>query len=94
MYILERIREKRNRCFKAPTLSMPKGYFEQVSCHNWAVNEILKEIEESMMPPMLVVEEFIKKMEVYACESKENSRRFSIAKDAGEWVLDILISLD
>ena len=94
-YILDKIREKRDRCYRAPKWGMPKRYFEQLSYHNWAVEELIKEIEESeTLPPMIVVEEFINRMEEYACKSEKNGRMFSIAKDAGEWVLDILISLN
>ena len=92
--ILENIRANRNKCYKRPRFGMPKKYFDQLSYHNWAVNEIIREIEKSDMPPMLVVESFISKMEDCACRNKKNSRMFSIAKDAGEWVLDILISMN
>ncbi len=92
--ILENLRKNRDRCYRRPKWGMPKGYFDQLSYHNWAVEEIIQEIEKSDMPPMLVVEEFINKMDDYSCNNRKNSRMFSIAKDAGEWVLDVLISFD
>ena len=93
--ILREIERKRKRCYKIPTWGMPKTYFEQVSVHNWAVDEIIKEIKESdFTPPMMIVEDFIKRMEDYSCENSKNSRVFSIAKDAGEWILDILITIN
>ena len=99
-YVLQHIRKEYRRCYKRPVHGMPKIVFDQITMHNWAVEEILRQLgklDESAFRytnmPCDIVEMFIKKMDEYACASKENSHWFSAARDAGEWVLDILISL-
>lgn len=85
------VRMKANECYTAPTWRTPKEVLELQSCHNWAVDEVLKKIEESDLPPIEVVEKFVKQMDEYSCLNPKTSRMFATAKDAGVWVLDTLI---
>lgn len=92
-FVLRKIRREWMRCYGCPRFGMSKDQMEQISIHNWAVEEILNRIEKSDRNNYLtIVENFIKKMDEYACNGKSKGHWFSIAKDAGEWVLDILIS--
>lgn len=92
-YITERIRSLKS-CMRIPYKRINDKHFVRNSYFNAAVNLLLKMIDESKISPAAIIaEDFIKKMDEYSCESRNNSNIFSIAKDAGEWVLDNIIYL-
>lgn len=65
----------------------------QKSYYKWALNEliyILRNNEET--PPLILIEEFLRKMDDYSVINSKTSYVFSCAKDATEWVIDTLIS--
>lgn len=64
---------------------------EQSMIFNWAITSLRKEIEHSMFPAKAVAEKFIERMELYSMNDVANSWKWSVAKDAGEYVLDAII---
>lgn len=93
-YILSVIRECADEYLKEPGWRMSKEWFKQVSYSRWAVGEILKSIEESRFtPPIMVVEDFIRKMDDFSCRNKKTSIIFSVAHDMAENILDVLIAM-
>lgn len=93
-YILSVIREYADECLKEPRYRLPRGCFEQRSYQKWAVDEILKSIERSkFIPPIMVVENFIRKMDDFSCRNKKTSFIFSVAHDMAEDILDVLIAM-
>lgn len=65
----------------------------QRSYYKWALNElicILRINDET--PPLILIEEFLHKMDNYSVINSKTSYVFSCAKDATEWVIDTLIS--
>lgn len=93
-YILSVIREFADECLKEPQYRLSRGCFEQRSYQRWAVDEILKNIEESKFtPPVLVVEDFIRKMDDFSCKNKKAGIIFSVARDVAIDILDVLIAM-
>lgn len=67
--------------------------FEQFSYSVWAANEILTELMNTPdVPPLYTLELFREKMDDYSCLNKETSYIFSVAKDATENIIDMLIN--
>lgn len=67
---------------------------EYISYWNWALDELLHEIEvDDDIPVDTVIEYFANKMDDYACKDHPKSFIFSIAYDVSFWVLDIWTSL-
>lgn len=74
----------------------PRGesYFIQASYSKWAVIELLVCIQnDDKTPPIIIAEEFVRKMDDYSCVNSKNSLIFSIAKDAAMDVLDLLLGM-
>ncbi len=93
-YILSVIREYADECLREPRRRLPRGCFEQRSYQKWAVDEIVKSIESSRFtPPIMVVEDFIRKMDDFSCSNHKNSIIFSIAHDVATDILDMLIAM-
>lgn len=93
-HILSAIREYVDECMREPKWRMSKEWFRQVSYSRWAVGEIMKSIEESRFtPPIMVVEDFIRKMDDFSCRNKKTSIIFSVAHDMAENILDVLIAM-
>ncbi|WP_297183047.1 hypothetical protein [uncultured Phocaeicola sp.] len=93
-YILSVIREYADECLKEPVWHISRDWFKQISYSRWAVDEILKRIEESKFtPPIMVVEDFIRKMDDFSCKNKKTSIIFSVAHDMAENILDVLIAM-
>lgn len=77
-----------------PMYGWRKDRFEQCSYTRWATKEVLRCIrEQKNTPPIIVVEDFIRRMDVYACANPDNSYIFSIAHDVGEDILDIFLTM-
>lgn len=58
----------------------------------WAIEEIRKAIENDQdESPILIIEDFISKMDEYSCKNIKISAIFSVARDAGMYVLDEII---
>lgn len=94
-YILSAIREYADEYLKEPAWRLPKDWFKHISYSRWAVEEILKSIENSKITsPITVVENFIRKMDDFSCSNQETSIIFSVAHDLAVDILDVLIALD
>ena len=67
--------------------------FDQLVYHHWALKEIADRIEQSddADPVISVVEQFCTQMDQYSVMNERTSRQFSIARDAAEWVMDLII---
>lgn len=92
-YILSVIRGYADEYLKEPRRRMLKDWFKQVSYSRWAVDEILKRIEKNgSTPPVLIVEDFIRKMDVFSCRNRRAGIIFSVAHDMAENILDVLIA--
>ena len=58
----------------------------------WAIEELRKEVEKNKNEsPILIIEDFISKMDEYSCKNIETSSIFSVARDVGMYVLDEMI---
>lgn len=72
-----------------PTHNWRTSKFEQTSYSKWAAKEVLKYVNEhDTMPPVMAIEEFIRKMDKYSCLNKHTSYMFSVAHDIAEDILD------
>ena len=60
---------------------------------NWAIKQLRKEIEQSSFSPMSVTEKFIGRMNLYSVNDPD-SWKWCICKDAGEYVMDAIISVN
>lgn len=92
-YILSVIQEYADEHLKEPAWRMKKGWFEHTSYNRWAVDEIIKNIRESKMPPILAVENFIRKMDDFSRQNPKTKIIFSAARDMAENILDILTAM-
>ena len=103
--MIKRLRKEQMRCYQNPRYGMPKRQFDQISAHNWAVEELISRLEKTdhildegseksttFDLDFMIFEDFVKRMDEYACKSEQKSHWYSAARDAGEWVLDVLIS--
>lgn len=89
----ERIVQKYIRNLPEPCIYLTRSHFYQRSCKKWAAEEVLRTIRQRKdISPIRAVEEFVKKMECYACRRSESSYIFSIACDIGIDILDILLA--
>lgn len=71
-----------------------KEYFYQNAYSRWAANEILGLLRRSKAYSSIpVLEEFVRKMDKYACMKSDNSLMFSIAKDTAEDILDRFLAM-
>lgn len=81
-------------CYTIPETkrSSNKYQFNQCSFSKWATDELYLYIKKRPETPALIsIEEFIKKMDEYACLNINVSYIFSIAHDIAEDILDIFI---
>ena len=92
-YILKRIRNIAYRSMTKPRWGLSRGCFEQRSYAKAAVEELMREIKESDAPPHVVIENFMQKMDDYACLNSHTSYMFSIAYDMAKYILDSLVGI-
>lgn len=75
-----------------PRISMVKNMFNQRVYSRWAANEVLGYVKfRKDIPPVQAVEEFMSKMDKFACSNPKNSYIFSVAYDVAADILDLLI---
>ena len=92
--IVKQIREEADSYLTQKPNKYNMKDLEYRSYWNWALDELLREIEvDDDIPVDTVIEYFANKMETYACKDHPKSFIFSIAYDVSFWVLDIWISL-
>lgn len=78
-----------------PKCNIKQSNFCQRSYTKWAAEEVLRTIRKRKdISPIASVEEFIGKMEYYACHRPDLSYIFSIAYDVGVDILDTLLAVD
>lgn len=93
-YILSVIKDYADEYLKVPQRRLSRGDFEQRSYQRWAVDEILRAIEKSnSAPPIVAVEDFIRKMDEFSCKNHRTSIIFSVAYDVATDILDLLIAM-
>lgn len=77
-----------------PGRNWPKYEFRKRSYERWAAEEILSDIQHhSNMPPVLVVEEFVRRTDEFSNiehDERNDSFIFSVAHDVATDILDIL----
>ena len=74
--------------------SWRKGYFEQHSYSQWAIQELIRRVRiKKKTPPIIVIEDFIREMDGYSCRHSSSSFMFSIAKDTAEDIYDIFLAI-
>lgn len=85
--VIQKYAEERNCC--------QQHFSPSNSYRKWAVNEILRSIRESecVLPPIMIVEDFIHKMDDFSCKNNKSSFIFSIAYDVAIDVFDILTAI-
>ena len=77
---------------KDPQTNYKKSRFEQATYSKWAANEVLGYVKyRKDISPIQAVEEFINKMDDYACEVGRSSYIFSVAYDIAMDILDLLL---
>lgn len=70
-----------------------RAHFSQRSYSIWAAEEVLRTIRKRKdVSPIYAVEEFVNRMEYFACKRPSTSYIFSVAYDIGIDILDILIA--
>ena len=75
-----------------PTHNWRSSRFEQSSYTRWAAKEVLRYVKEhNTIPPVMAIEEFVRKMDAYSCMNKHTSYMFSVAHDVAEDILDIFL---
>ena len=89
--ILEKLRVITANGSLEPYWGLPKAVFEERSYQKWAVDEVLRAIEKSNLPPLMVAEAFSHKMDEYACMKESSSWMFSVAHDTAEWIVNLLL---
>lgn len=68
--------------------------FQQKVYSAWAVKELYDEIiNKPNIPVLLIIEDFVTKMDEYACKNKDLSHIFSIAYDTGLDIYDQLLNM-
>lgn len=78
---------------KSPRIKVRDQLFKQLSYRIWAAEELYDFVcKNDNVPPLEAVEQFIKKMDHYACLNSSNSFMFSVAHDTAEDVMDILLA--
>lgn len=93
-YILSVIREYAAEYLKEPCLRLPKGLFERRAYQRWAVDEILRSIDNSKhVSPIVVVEDFIRKTDTFSHRNSKANLIFSVARDVAADILDILLAM-
>ena len=94
-YILSVIWQYADECLIEPRQYMPGGYFEQCSYQRWAVNEIMRRIEESEdISPIKAVENFIRTTYGFLCRKGKENPIFLTAYDVATDILGLLIAMD
>lgn len=94
-YIRFVIREYADECLKEPAWRLSREGFKRFSYSRWAVDEILKSMEDSKFtPPVIVVKDFIRKMDEFSHRNNRTNMIFSVAHDMAENVLDVLIAME
>lgn len=77
---------------KDPQRNYKKSRFEQATYSKWAAIEVLGYVKHRRdISAIQAVEEFIHKMDKYACSNGRNSYIFSVAYDIAMDILDLLI---
>ena len=75
-----------------PRISTKRSRFNQRAYSRWAANEVLGYVQfRKDIPPIQAVEEFMSKMDKFACSNPKNSYIFSVAYDVAADILDLLI---
>ena len=70
-----------------------KDSFKQASYSRSAAQEILRRlIVDDTTPPLIILEEFRDRMDLYSTVNLKTSEMFSVAKDTAEYFIDLLIS--
>lgn len=90
-YILSAIQEYADECLKEPRGHLKKDRFERRSYQKWAVKEILRSIREyDSDKPVMIVEDFIHRMDCFTRRSRNAGAIFSSAKDIATDILEVL----
>lgn len=96
-YILRCIEDYMLEFCKEPIWGVSRRHysFELASYNRATVKEILCAIKDSDLPPAIVVEDFAKKMDIFACKARTNQSKqmFSIAHDMAVCIGDFLMAL-
>ncbi len=78
---------------REPKFSLKRSYFKQRSYSIWAAEEALRTIRKRKdVNPIYAMEEFVGKMDYYACHRPDLSYIFSVAYDIGTDILDRLMA--
>ena len=72
-----------------------RSYFDQRSNAVWAAYETLNYVKNHpKKPPMIAVEDFMKKMDQYACFNSKTSMIFSVGYDIAVDILNALMAME
>lgn len=66
---------------------------ELYSYNKATIRDLIDEIRDSELPPIMVIEEFIKKMDIYACAARNPKEKFifSTSYDMAVHIEDVLL---
>ena len=77
-----------------PRRHLRRNSFESRSYRRWAVQEIANELRKSpLVPPIMVVEDFIERVESYSADNPKKKMIFRLARDIGKSVLDLVSAM-
>lgn len=77
---------------REPVSNWRSSKFKQSSYAKWAAKEVLRYVKEhDSVPPIMAIEEFIRKMDKYSCMNTKSSYMFSVAHDIAEDILDLFL---
>lgn len=67
---------------------------ELYSYNKATIRDLINEIRDSELPPIMVIEEFIKKMDIYACAARNPKEKFifSTSYDMAIHIEDVLLT--
>ena len=78
-----------------PKCAWPKDNFERYCYAKWAVDEILRYLmDRKDTHPIVVIEDFVSKMNAYSFANRKFSLMFSIARDIAEDILDMFRAME
>lgn len=96
-YVLMCLEDYMSEFCKEPRRGLParRYSFELASYNRATIKEIMRAISESNLPPIIVVEDFVDKMDSFACKAKTTKAKqiFSIAYDMAVNIEDFMRSL-
>lgn len=93
-HVILAIRKYSETYLKEPKWRIHPELFKLISYNRWAVDEMIRCIEESdSVSPISLIEDFSRKMDRLSWQNHKTSMIFSTAHDMADNVLDMLLTM-